>query len=117
MVQTANVPRSQYSPCALNSRRNRGAIARTSRTEMTSSALVNLERNPRPMSKPVAGQERKNLGVRSSASQNVIIAAVQKKIDNGSIVIRNAPTLKIGVTLSATTSHKPAVALNKRRAK
>ena len=44
------------------------------------------------------------------------IDASQKKIDNGSIVIRNAPMLKIGVVLTASTAQSPASALNNRRA-
>jgi hypothetical protein len=52
-----------------------------------------------------------------NASQNANIAASQKKTDKESIVIRNAPMLKIGRTFKAITAHKPAVAPNNRRAK
>ncbi len=76
-----------------------------------------LERNPRPISSPVNGQYQENCGLFSKASQNVNIAANQKKIDNASIVIRNAPMLKMGVTFNPMTAHRPALALNNRRAK
>jgi hypothetical protein len=65
----------------------------------------------------VTGQYHDQLGLFSTASQNVNIAAIQKKIDNASIVIRIAPMLKIGVAFKAMTAHRPAVAPNKRRAK
>src|SRR5712691_8755171 len=111
-MQSAKQPNSQYRPGFLNSCRSRGANARMSSTHASSSAFVYRERNPKPMSSPVTGQYQENCGLRSSASQKVNIAAIQKKSDNASVVIRNAPTLKIGVTLSATTAHKPAVSLN-----
>ena len=50
-------------------------------------AFVYLHRKPSPMSAPVAGQCQENSGLRSSASQQVNIAAVQKKIESGSIVM------------------------------
>jgi len=78
---------------------------------------VYLERNPSPISRPVNGQFHENCGLFSNASQNVNIAASQKKIDKASIVITNAPMLKMGVTFKAMTAQSPAVALNSRRAK
>ena len=56
-------------------------------------------------------------GVRSSASQKVNMAATQKKIESGSIVMTRLPTLKIGTALSAMTAQKPARSLNSRRVK
>ena len=85
--------------------------------EASSSAFVYLQRNPSPISNPVSGQCHENRGLCSSASQKANIAASQKKIDKGSIVIRNAPMLKIGVTFNASTAQIPALALNNRRAK
>src|SRR5262249_9052442 len=119
MVQRTNMPISKYRPGRLNSRRSRGTSASTTKTETNSNAFVYLQRKPNPISRPVIGQyhePRKRSGF-STASQNVNIAAIQKKIDNASIVIRTAPTLKIGVTFKAMTAHRPAVAPNKRRAK
>ena len=107
----------EYKPGRANSCLSRGARASTSRIETSSNAFVYLERNPSPTSNPVSGQYKEKRGLLSSASQNVNIAANQKKIDNASIVIRNAPMLKIGVTFNAMTAQKPAVALNNRRAK
>ena len=76
-----------------------------------------LQRNPRPISNPVISQCHEKRGLCSSASQKVNIDASQKKIDNGSIVMRKAPMLKIGVVLTASTAQSPAFALNNRRAK
>src|ERR1700745_2327597 len=117
IVQTTNIPISKYTPGRLNSRRNRGTSASTTNTETNSNALVYLQRNPNPISRPVIGQYHDKLGVFSSASQKVNIAAIQKKIDNASIVITTAPMLKIGVAFKAMTAHRPEVAPNKRRAK
>src|SRR6266508_1778853 len=117
MVQRANTMSNEYKPGRANSRLSLGARASTSRIETSSNAFVYLERNPNPISNPVSGQYNEKRGLFSSASQKVNIAANQKKIDNASIVIRNPPILKIGVTLSAMTAQKPAVALNNRRAK
>src|SRR2546430_16431430 len=85
--------------------------------ETSSRALVYLERNPSPMRSPVKSQCQENWGLFSNASQKVNIAASQKKIDNASIVITNAPMLKMGVTFSAMTAHRPAGAVNSRRGK
>src|ERR1041385_4152215 len=116
-VQMANRASNEYRFGRANSRLSRGAKASTSTIETISSAFVYLERNPSPTSNPVNGQYQEKCGLLSMASQNVHIAASQKKTDNASMVMRNAPTLKIGVTFSAITAHNAAVALNKRRAK
>ena len=76
-----------------------------------------LQRNPIPTSRPVTGQNQEKFGLRSRASQNVNMAAVQKKIESGSIVMRRLPMLKIGTALSASTAQNPAVALKRRRVK
>src|SRR6201993_1048863 len=107
----------EYKLGRLNSCLSRGASASTNTIETSSNVFVYLERNPSPISNPVNGQYQEKRGLFSNASQNVNIAASQKKTDNASIVIRNAPILKIGVTFSAMTAHNAAVALNKRRAK
>ena len=107
----------EYKPGRANSCLSLGARASTSKIETSSNAFVYLERNPKPISNPVSGQCQEKRGLFSSASQNVNIAANQKKTDNASIVIRNAPMLKIGVAFNAMTAQKPAVALNNRRAK
>src|SRR5262245_275427 len=112
-----NIPISKYTPGRLNSRRRRGASHSTNNTETNSNAFVYLQRNPSPISRPVTGQYHEKLGLFSTASQNVNMAAIQKKIDNASIVITTAPMLKIGVAFKAMTAHRPAVAPNKRRAK
>ena len=117
IVQRANITTNEYKPGCLNSCLSRGARASTKKIETSSNAFVYLERNPSPISKPVSGQYQEKCGLFSNASQNVNIAASQKKTDNASIVIRNAPILKIGVAFSAMTAHNAAVALNKRRAK
>ena len=117
IVQRAKITSNRYSPERLNSCLSRGARASTKRAETSSKALVYLERKPRPISKPVNGQYQEKRGLLSTASQNVNIAASQKKIDSASIVIRNAPILKMGVAFNAITAHRPAVALNNRRAK
>src|SRR6266705_1734373 len=109
--------KSEYKPDRANSCLTRGASEITSRTETSSSAFVYLERNPRPISNPVSGQCHEKRGLRSSASQNVNIAANQKKTDSESIVMRNAPMLKIGVTFKPINAHNPAAGLNNRRAK
>ena len=69
------------------------------------------------MSSPVNGHHQEKLGLRSSASQKVKKAAIQKKIESGSIVMTRLPMLKMGVTFTATTVQNPAGALKKRRAK
>src|ERR1043166_8004636 len=107
----------EYKPGRLNSCLSRGARASTKRIETSSNAFVYLERKPNPISNPVNGQYQERRGLFSTANQNVNIAAIQKKTDSASIVIRNEPILKIGVTFSATTAHNAAVELNKRRAK
>jgi hypothetical protein len=63
------------------------------------------------MRSPVAGQSQSERGVRSSASQKVNMAAVQKKIESGSIVMTRLPTLKSGMALRAITTQKPAFSL------
>src|SRR5437667_3815614 len=117
MVQTANITINEYKPRCLDSCLSRGARASTRKIEASSNALVYLERNPSPISNPLSGQYQEKRGLFSSASQNVNIAASQKKTDKASIVITKAPILKIGVTFSASTAHRPAVVLNSRRAK
>src|SRR4029077_9031414 len=117
IVQSANTPSNEYRPGRANSRLSRGASASTNTIDTSSSAFVYLERKPSPISNPVAGQYHEKCGLFSIASQNVNIAASQKKTDKASIVITNAPILNIGVTFNAMTVHSPAVALNKRRAK
>src|SRR5262249_37775793 len=99
------------------SRRSRGASANTITTETNSNALVYFERKPSPISRPVTGQYHEKRGLFSKASQNVNTAAIQKKIESASIVIRTAPTLKIGVRIKATTAHRAGVGPNRRRAK
>ena len=116
-MQRANIASRKYKPGRANSLLRRGASARTARTETSSNAFVYLDRNPSPINNPVSGEYQVKYGLFSSASQNVNIAASQKKIDKASIVIRNAPILKIGVTFKAMTADNPAVALNNRRAK
>jgi hypothetical protein len=116
-VQRTNIPINKYTLERLNSRRSRGTSASTTSTEINSNAFVYLQRKPSPISRPVSGQYHEKLGLLSKASQNVNIAAIQKKIDSASIVITIAPMLKIGVAFKAMTAHRPAVPLNKRRAK
>src|SRR4029078_9213885 len=116
-AQRTNIPISEYTPGRLNSRRSRGTSARTTKHEINSKAFVYLQRNPSPISRPVTGQYHEKLGLFSTESQKVNIAAIQKKIDGASIVITIAPMLKIGVTFKAITVHRPAMAPNKRRAK
>src|SRR5438876_6807022 len=116
-LHKANTPSSKYKPGRANSCRSRGARASTSKIEISSNAFVYLQRNPSPISNPVSGQCQEKRGLFSTASQNVNIAASLKKTDSESIVITNAPMLKIGVTFKATIAHQPAVALNKPRAK
>src|SRR4029077_14461341 len=87
-VQRAKTPVSRYKPGRANCCRNRGANASTSTTEMNSRPFVYLQRNPSPINRPVAGQYHENRGLCASASQKANIAANQKKIDNGSIVMR-----------------------------
>src|SRR5437764_12749178 len=115
IVQIMKTPRSQYNPGRLNSWRRRGANASTSKMQMISNAFVNRERNPRPISNPVNGHQNEKRGLFSTANQKLNIVAVQKKIDKASVVMTNAPILKIGVTFSAITAHKPTFSLNKRR--
>ena len=79
--------------------------------ETSSKAFVYLQRNPRPIRKPVAGQCQEKFGLRSIASQKVNMAAVQKKTESGSIVIRMLPTLNIGIALIASTAQNPVAAL------
>src|ERR1700730_2594363 len=114
MVHKTKIPSKQYKPGRLNSWRNRGAKAKTRSTQTISKALVNRDRNPRPMSSPVSGHQNEKRGLFSTASQKLNIAANQKKIDNASVVITNAPTLKIGVTLKAITAQRPTFSLNNR---
>src|SRR5260370_27766554 len=116
-MQRAKSAINEYKPGRLNSCLSRGAKASTNTIETISSAFVYLERNPSPINNPVSGQYQEKCGLFSTASQDVNIAASQKKTDNASILIRNAPILKIGLTFSAMTAHNAAVALNKRRAK
>src|SRR5207248_7555559 len=87
IVQRTNIPISKYTLDRLNSRRSRGTSASTSNTEISSSVFVYLQRNPSPISRPVAGQYHEKLGFFSKASQKVNIAAIQKKTDSTSIVI------------------------------
>ncbi len=69
------------------------------------------------MSNPVNSQDHENRGLFSRANQKANIAAIQKKIDNASIVMMNEPKLKIGVTLSARTAQSPALGPASFRAK
>jgi hypothetical protein len=69
------------------------------------------------MRRPVAGQSQTERGVRSRASQKVKRAAVQKKIESGSIVMTRLPTLKSGMAFSAITTQKPAFSLKSFRVK
>src|SRR6516162_6210051 len=119
MVQRRNVPISKYTPGRLNSRRSRGTNAKTIKTESASNAFVYLQRKPSPISRPVSSQyhELRKCSGFSTASQKVNIAAIQKKTDNASIVIRTALMLKIGAAFKPRTAHKPAVAPNRRREK
>src|SRR4029077_8356639 len=117
IVQITKHPSSQYKPGRLNSRRSRGAKARTSNTHTISKALIHRLRNPKPTSNPVSGQQSENGGLFFTASPHLTIAAIQKKIDSASVVITNAPTLKMGVTLNAITVQSPTFSLNKRRPK
>src|SRR5207244_13558929 len=110
-------PTRRSSDLRANSCLSRGAKQSTNTIEISASAFVYLERNPSPVNNPVTGQYHEKRGLFSTANQNVNIAASQKKTDNASMVIRNAPMLNIGVTFNAITAHKPAVPLNKRRAK
>ena len=68
------------------------------------------------MSAPVSGHQRENAGLFSSARQNVPSAAVQKKIESGSMVMTSPPALKIGVQLISTTVQSAVFSLKKRRA-
>ena len=43
------------------------------------------------------------------------MAAVQKKMESGSIVMTKAPMLKIGVTFNPITTQKPVTSLKRRR--
>src|SRR5262245_12342063 len=117
IVQRRNTATSKYTPGRLNSRRSRGASTNTIKTETNSNALVYFERKPSPISRPVTGQYQEKRGLFSKASQNVNIPAIQKKIESASIVIRTAPTLKIGVAFKAITAQRAAVGPNRRRAK
>src|SRR2546423_2410061 len=117
MVQTTKSPSKQYNPGRLNSCRKRGANVRTRSTHTISNALVNRDRKPSPISNPVSGHQGEKRGLFSTASQRVNIAATQKKSDNASVVMTNAPTLKIGVTLNAITVQRPTFSLNRRRPK
>src|SRR5437763_120240 len=116
-VQTAKTTSSVYTPGRRNSRRKRGTSASTATTETSSSALVYLQRNPRPMSKPVNGHHQANLGLCSSARQKANIAATQQKTESGSVVMTKPPMLKIGTAFIAMTSQKAVTSLKSRRAK
>src|SRR5207244_9252156 len=94
IVQRRKIASSQYNPGRLNSWRRRGAKASTSKTQTTSNAFVYRPRNPSPISNPVSGHHHENCGLFSVASQKVNIAAIQKKIDNASVVRTNAPIMK-----------------------
>src|ERR1043166_4661096 len=117
IVQTMKTPSSQYSPGLLNSWRKRGANASTSKMQTISNAFVNRERKPRPMSNPVTGHKNEKRGLFSTANQKLNTPAEKRRIDNPPVVMTNAPILKIGVTFSAITVHRPTFSLNKRRPK
>src|SRR3954454_24829765 len=102
-VQTANTTSSVYKPGRRNSRRRRGTSASTATTETSSSALVYLQRNPRPMRKPVNGNHQVNLVLFSSVPQKANIAATQQKTESGSVVMTKPPILKIGTAFIAIT--------------
>ena len=68
------------------------------------------------MSNPVAGHHREKAGLFSSASHMVQIAAAQKKMESGSMVMMSPPTLKMGVTLMSTTVQNAMRASKSRRA-
>src|SRR5207249_5266528 len=70
-VQMRRTERSRYKFGRANSRRSRGTNASTRTIEMSCSALVFLQRNPRPRRRPVNGQYQEKFGLRSSASQKV----------------------------------------------
>src|SRR4030095_5955735 len=83
--------------------------------ESTSNTLVYLQRKPRPTRTPVKGQAQENSGLVSTTRQNENMAATQKKSESGSIVIRKAPRLKIGVAFNPITAQSATWALNIRR--
>src|SRR5881394_2165551 len=104
-------------PGRRNSTRSFGMSARTTMMESSSNILVYLHRNPRPIRTPVRGQCQENFGLFSTTHQNENMAATQKNSERGSIVIRNAPRLKIGVAFNPITAQSAAEALNIRRPK
>ena len=97
--------------------RNRGARASTSKTEIEFEGVCVFAKKPQANEQTGCRPEKGKLRAPLHANQKTAIAAVQKKIDKGSIVMTIAPILKIGVTLKAITAHRPAVGLNKRRPK
>jgi hypothetical protein len=64
---------------------------------------VYFARKPHPMSAPVKGHQKLKAGLFSSARQKVASAAIQKKMDSGSIVITSEPAWKMGITFSSST--------------
>src|SRR5205823_10079681 len=93
-----------------NSTRSLGMSARMTMIESSSNTLVYLHRNPRPIRTPVRSQCQENSGLFSTTHQNENMAATQKKSESGSIVIRNAPRLKIGVAFNPITAQSAAEA-------
>src|SRR6476646_1930528 len=91
--------------------------ARTTMMESSSNKLVYLHKNPRPIRTPVRGQCQENFGLFSTTHQDENMAATHKKSESGSIVIRKAPRLKIGVAVNPSTAPSAADALNIRRPK
>src|SRR3954463_14975164 len=116
-VQMTKITSSEYKPGRRNSRRRRGTSASTAMTETSSSAFVYLQRNPRPMRKPVNGHHQVNFGLCSSVRQKADIAATQQKTESGSVVMTKPPMLKIGTAFIAITSQKAVTSLKSRRAK
>src|SRR5439155_21776379 len=104
-------------PGRRNSTRSFGMSARMTMIESSSNTLVYLHRNPRPIRTPVKSQCQENSGLFSTTHQKENMAATQKKSESGSIVIRNAPRLKIGVAFNPITAQRAVEALNIRRAK
>src|SRR5438046_10073577 len=89
--------------------------ARMTMTESSANTLVYLHKNPRPIRTPVRGQCQENFGLFSTTHQNENMAATQRNSESGSIVMRKAPRLKIGVAFNPITAPSAADALNIRR--
>src|SRR5207247_10784343 len=91
--------------------------ARMTMMESSANTLVYLHRNSRPIRTPVRSQCQENSGLFSTTHQNENMAATQQKRDSGSIVLRNAPRLQIGVALNPITAQSAAAAVNIARPK